>query len=547
MGLKDRPLVDTSAEHASLSLNELRRYFQEINGFIAREDHPDKGCDLLVELIDDGKATNWRFPVQVKSILEPKVVGGGAFITYPFELSRLGYLLEYKPLVGLVIFYAVKEKKFYYEYVEQIYFRLKDQHPSDDWKDQEKANIHIPVENVLTLECTKELHQKMAVIFSRHNNMYRQNAINYNLPSVEHEQRGESAKPLAERAEYTLRMQGMQLYQQRRISFLYKLLCAVSNHTVINDSEIMVIAGMTYHEMGLYVDAEYYLSKAINKKDLNSFARQSAEWTKAKNDFRLSKIDLDTFITRAIEQFSSIDVDDKPNRLLHEINIMRYKILGKTITDPLPAGVDKRTHEIHQELEQLDIPQHFKGYLQLMNADNFNLYIQRFQDHVVIKEGQTPVSWDEMLNSRKYIITAQAHFRGVVDGLILMADKNQDKILQAEAMSVLAKSSLMLNLGRIRADVGLPSDLTEQESHLLIQDFNYAIYAGNLYLKEHLFNNAYFSFCCALELLWIAKHHDPKIEYNEHELKSNMTKLEERLDLPAYELQSLAHYERLKF
>lgn len=87
MSFNNLPKVDRSAEKESLSKNALREHFQEETGFIAREDHPDKGCDFLVEIISDGNATNWRFLVQLKSSDNVTFIKGDKFISYPFELS----------------------------------------------------------------------------------------------------------------------------------------------------------------------------------------------------------------------------------------------------------------------------------------------------------------------------------------------------------------------------------------------------------------------------------------------------------------------------
>lgn len=47
MAYKDMPQIDNPSKNSDLSSVRLRNYLNQSNGFIAREDVPDKGCDLV--------------------------------------------------------------------------------------------------------------------------------------------------------------------------------------------------------------------------------------------------------------------------------------------------------------------------------------------------------------------------------------------------------------------------------------------------------------------------------------------------------------------
>jgi hypothetical protein len=69
------PQIDVSSINSNLSAVRLYSYLNQANGFIAREDVPDKGGDFYVELILQNKDVfNWRFALQLKSVQNLKTV-----------------------------------------------------------------------------------------------------------------------------------------------------------------------------------------------------------------------------------------------------------------------------------------------------------------------------------------------------------------------------------------------------------------------------------------------------------------------------------------
>ena len=119
MAFNDLPNVDTYSKNADKSETKLRELLSQENNFICRQDVPDKGCDFDVELINNDRALNWRFPIQIKSMEKLNLINNNQFISYSFETSRLGYLLRRPISGGLIVFYSLQENKCFYEYADR--------------------------------------------------------------------------------------------------------------------------------------------------------------------------------------------------------------------------------------------------------------------------------------------------------------------------------------------------------------------------------------------------------------------------------------------
>lgn len=61
MAFNDKPIISESSERSEASVLCTKNLLSQKNGFICREDMPDLGVDLQVELIENGDATNNRF------------------------------------------------------------------------------------------------------------------------------------------------------------------------------------------------------------------------------------------------------------------------------------------------------------------------------------------------------------------------------------------------------------------------------------------------------------------------------------------------------
>src|SRR5215216_1881766 len=156
MAFDKLPQIDQSAVNSAESIRKLMDHMNEGSGFIMRLEVPDKGCDYDVELIKNQRdVSNWRFALQLKSIANPKFIKDGEFLSYSFETDRLGYLIRRLPAMGIVVLYDVDTERIYFDYVDEIYNRVRVEKGSEDWKQQDSVSIHIPVANEMTVQTIK--------------------------------------------------------------------------------------------------------------------------------------------------------------------------------------------------------------------------------------------------------------------------------------------------------------------------------------------------------------------------------------------------------
>ena len=106
MSFYKNPKVDEYAKASEESVLAVRAIVCKRNGFIVREEVPDYGVDLEVEMIINAdNATGKKFAIQIKSCQNISTVSKKKqkFVSYEFETSRLGYLSRRPPAYGLII------------------------------------------------------------------------------------------------------------------------------------------------------------------------------------------------------------------------------------------------------------------------------------------------------------------------------------------------------------------------------------------------------------------------------------------------------------
>jgi hypothetical protein len=551
MGLNDLPIVDIAAENSELSVNSLKAQFQQKFGFIAREDIPDKGCDFLVEIVSNNRATNWRFPIQLKSIEKLKLIKKGKYISYPFELSRLNYLLNYKPIVGIVVLYSVANGKLYFDYIDKIYYRLKDSHKNNQRRDKKEVNIHIPLENIIDIDSRQDIHSYMLNAFTNNEVMYTDHALDYNLPVIEPRIQKDLPTTLVEKAEQALRDYGLHLLNQMDIVFLDELLSALPNQNIVSDSKIALVAAMTYHEMGLYVDAEYFLSKVLHRKGVPEDLILSAKWTKIKNDFYLSKIGREEFIASVTNLRDSLTEDEVYNRVLFDLNLAHHQSMGVSPFSPLPPEIESSFDNYVLKIENLQASEAQKNFLQLMNASNYSMFILRMNDLLLNVFDSREISGEEVpLRERRlsvqFIFELYSKFKKSVLSIYKKAKENDNELLQGESLIILCDTSLSLEFNMLRPGRAIDLDFREEHGQQLNHHVNTAANAVNHYFKAGYLDRAYHSLCTALEFIYILQYYELPTAFDINELSRLKDELQEKLQAPDYKFQSLNLIKRMQ-
>jgi Domain of unknown function (DUF4365) len=161
MAYGDTPKVDDNSIRSEESVFAVKKILSRRNGFISREESPDYGVDLDVELVNREKgATSQKFAVQIKSAKKIAYVQkeGTEYVVLPFKTSRLSYLCNRTPAYGIIALHEENSEAAYFDYVDAIVPRL-DEHNAD-WREQETVTIYI-AKQLLTDETALALHERM--------------------------------------------------------------------------------------------------------------------------------------------------------------------------------------------------------------------------------------------------------------------------------------------------------------------------------------------------------------------------------------------------
>ena len=121
MAFNDDPIVDNNSKASEESVLEIRKLLSREHGFLSREELPDYGADLDIELISKDKsgATGKKFAVQIKSSSSLSFISNKEYVSFSFKTSRLGYLCRRTPGFGLII--LIDWRKTFPEYILSMY------------------------------------------------------------------------------------------------------------------------------------------------------------------------------------------------------------------------------------------------------------------------------------------------------------------------------------------------------------------------------------------------------------------------------------------
>lgn len=273
MAFDDHPNVDENSKRSEDSVLEVKRIFQRKNGFISREEHPDYGVDLEVELVIDGKhASGKKFPIQIKSTKCTQIVKKKheKFISLEFPTSRLGYLCHKPPTYGLIVIFDEAENKLYFDYVEEIVSRLRDQRSGDEWKEQDSVNINIPSDNLLTRRTSQYIHKKMLNRHQNHDGLITAHGEKFDIPvlspfNAPPSRISEESQP-KEIGQF-LEEYGIYLLNSKQYSLIDQFLSKLSLNDISKSPKLLFLASLTYNRIGIHLEADYYLKKTFQQTD----------------------------------------------------------------------------------------------------------------------------------------------------------------------------------------------------------------------------------------------------------------------------------------
>ncbi len=536
MALRDKPQIDPSAANSSRSERKLNDWFNEDTGFILRKEQPDKGCDYMCEMLDKTGATNWKFPIQLKSIQKPNLVGQGTYISYPILTSRLGYMLNQLPTTGIIVFYAVDSDNLFYEFSHKVYERIKSERESDDWTLQESVNIRVPLANVLTASAVKSLHQLLMDRFANAARMQVAFGDRYQLPVIELVGTAVFDWNNPEHLRSWLREYGQAMLFHFDLAPLHSALQRLTIADIERDKELLVLACVAYGETGRYLESDLFIKKLRYKFSLDESEIEMIDFAEAKNQLKLGQMTPAGFIRKMETRLPRMT--SKQNELTLRINLQRFRIAELRGPVETPSSILSELRKIYGDIETSTLHQHVKDILTLWNAEH-DSHLMTHQQHLdyisfrMMTASGREIPREERVSKIRDAMDKEMQFLKRIENIYNRATREDHKFLQATAQSLLG----IFALQKLFSLLSYPDSpkIPEEE----IKRFTrYAFTAFRLFREMGNPVDAYRSLCTTLELMYVTKHYYNEIpEHYIEALQSDKAELENQFMIPSYPLQ----------
>lgn len=505
MAYKDYPIIDKNSERSEESVLSVRTLLTRKNGFISRDELPDNGVDLNVELISSGGATSHIFAIQIKSTTEVKIVKHDSieYISIPFKTSRLGHLCRRPPAYGIVTIYDEKSKTTYYDFVEEIVNRLTIAHGNEEWKDQEEVNINIPL-TVLSPESIAGLHQKMMIRFSDHGMLLQAFGELYHIPSLQDKPDNQAIDfNDPKQVEKLLKEQGLNLFNSKNFDMVQDLLGRLTTPTIVKSKALTLLAAITFGQVGMTIECDYYLQRV--RLYSNSYTAEEQfllDYTKLMVDFKKGDMTTSQFIEGLVtlRQKSTNSL----NTLTLEINIIYSKFMGEN-EDRISETLLSSINEVFSKIDQSDLSETDKKLLKLFNLENLHnygtgLYLRDAGKFKVQSKLGIAIPMSERLTRVKAILhvlnaaTIQTH------DILKESMESSNKIVTAFASFYKARFFFTTQFHTMMLKADEETKAEEKTTALYANTLNFCYQSVGMFIELSMWHEAHQSLCCAYDL-----------------------------------------------
>jgi len=535
MAFWDNPIIDQYARNEEKSEWRLREFLNQETGFICRREVPDKGCDLDVELVlDSGKSSSWKFPVQLKSIENLHLIKEDQFISLSFDTSRLGYLMRRIPAMGLVVLYSVKDDQCFYEYVDKIYSRLMEERESEEWKKRDGISIHVPVQNRLNAQTVQHLHQTFVNRFEQAMIMQNSHGEKYGLPSASLTPEFQYDFHNPQHIAKFLSEYGILLLNNYDLDTMCQMVFRLTNFEIYRDKTLLLVAAVAYAETGLHAESKVFCDK-LAKQNMSPDEDLTVSFVNMKNELALGYITTDEFI----ERLNALNKEglDGQHIITIEINAIHYQLAKQKALQEIPLSVLASIEEVFERIETSNCRPRTKGLLILWNCDNLSYYttsiaaahMGRFQ---IRNSLGNPVPLSESTANVDRLKALENRFQSEVAKPKKIAAEQQDPFLQAYCLSLELKHFIHhhINFYSFEIPVYLEPGFPQQ-IHEMIQK---ATVAYNEFLTLGIYVEAYNNLCNLLEVIELAtRGYGFQASEDQPDLHTVKSQMEEQFDFPS--------------
>jgi hypothetical protein len=506
VSFNEKPKVDKNAKISAQSVSFIKSIFSMNNGFISRDEFPDYGIDLYVELIINSFASGKIFPIQIKSSTNLQVISkdNREYISLEFETSRLGYLCGIPPAYGLIIVYGEKNNIAYFDYVEEIFNRINCQKENDEWKKQESININIPKENILNEMNTNNIFQKFYNRFYNHEILIKSEGLKFGIPNLLF--LGNQDKLFDENDPVSIRIflekYGYVLSNENHFEILQSLLLKLTRIEINNSSILLFISLLCNYRTGNLIEADYYRKKLnLRINDFSEKEKLVIEFISLFLDFKLGTIDYNEYLNKLV-QIESQELGDI-NKIIVKTEIFFFKtLISRKDIDKLKALINEGL-SILDNISESSIDEKMKESNKLSLAQSlFNIahsiYVHRIG---LIKMRSSLYLLTSMKDRLEYFKEFNETYKismDIIKSSYEFSKKNNDKFIQGISLLKLCYFFFEMETISYHFKTGQFSSKELYEIH-----YNNAIEAYNAFVLVSLKYEAFQALCISLDILKI--------------------------------------------
>jgi hypothetical protein len=547
MAFHENPIIDKNSERSEESVLQMKSIFTRKAGFITREEIPDYGVDLNVELISSQGATSKgatsnNFAVQIKSTAQVKIIrlNRTEYISIEFKTSRLGHLCRRPPAYGIITVYDETSKVAYYDLVEEIVYRLINHRGNEEWKAQEKVNILIPFLNVLNSKAASTIHHKMMIRFNDLNILLHAYGNLYRIPSLiaKSNDEGIDFNDLKQ-VEKLLKEHGLGLFNSKDFDMVLNLIGRLSSTTIIRSKELVLLAAITFGQTGMTIECNYYLQRSRSYyEDFSMDEKFMLDYTTLMVRFKMGEIDNSQFKKGlvALKKQSASTI----NALTLDINLIYTKFMerGRDDDNNLLGAIG----EVFLKIEKSDLAVRDKVMLKLFNLENLHnygtgLYLKDAGKYKIQEKLGIYIPQQERIERVRQILNVLQAAAEEVHNILKETLQSGDKLIIAFASYYKARFFFMMRFHTMMLTIDKPTQSDENQTKLYENTLNFCYQSVALFFGLSMWHEAHQSLCCAydIQILYRVLHKSDVGSKTLAELEETLRKIESETGLRRYE------------